>query len=399
MPNLKPGERGKLTRPGDRAEELFRTDLETLEAVRPQWNRLAVLSGSPFLTYEWLACWWKAFGDGQLLSLLLRADDGSLRAGAWCRLAPNGELTAPTDPAYGYEWDVIAVDADARRAAWDAIARFPARRLRLTPVLGDGAGAGVGQERLERAGYRVLRTVSEAAPYVSLPDTWDDMLASVSRKLRSEWRSKRRALDEGGGLALRTAQSEADVERDFEEFLRLEGSGWKGRAGTALRCDPRAEALYRDFALEAARQGWLRLSILETDGVPVAAAYGCVFAGRAFRLKSGFDERYADRSPGLVLVGEELRRSIGEGLDAYEFLGAPAEYKLRWASQTRDLLTLQGYRGPAAGTSFVYRARIRPLLGRARRRILSASRGGGGALRALKAVLPRSPPAGGQDRR
>jgi CelD/BcsL family acetyltransferase involved in cellulose biosynthesis len=334
-----------------------------------------VLGGSPFLTYEWLASWWKAFGDGQLLSVLLRSDDGSLRAGAWCRLAPNGDLTAPTDPAYGYEWDVVAVDEAARTDAWDAIARFGARRVRLTPVL--ETGADIAAQRLDRGGYRVLRTVVHAAPYLSLPDTWDEFLASLSKNLRAKWRKYGRALDRNGGLVVRTARSEADLERHLDAFLELEASGWKGRAGTALRCDPRAEALYRSFAFAAARQGWARISVLESGGVPVAAAYGCVFAGKAFRLKSGFDERYSDRSPGLVLVGEELRRSIEEGLVGYEFLGAADAHKLRWGPKTRDLITLRAYRGPSAFTTYAYQAKVRPLLGRARRTIMSASNRGG----------------------
>jgi CelD/BcsL family acetyltransferase involved in cellulose biosynthesis len=352
---------------GNPPSELVATGLQTLQSVRSDWNRLALLGGSPFLTYEWLSSWWKALGDGELVSVLLRSPDGSLRAGACCRLTADGELTAPTDPAYGYEWDVVAVDDAARQHAWDTVARLEARRVRLMPML--DSGVDVAARRLQRGGYRVVRNLVQATPQLALPDTWEELLASVSKKLRSQWRGNRRALDRDGGLVFRTARSEADLDRDLDLFMKLEASGWKGRAGTALLCDPRAEALYRTFAVAAAREGWLRLSVLESSGVPVAAAFGCVFGDRAFRLKSGFNEEYADRSPGLVLVGEELRRSIDEGLRGYEFLGAPAAYKLRWASGTRDLITLQGYRGPSALVTYVYRAKLRPLLGRARRRL------------------------------
>ena len=40
---------------GDRASELVASGLEALESVRSDWNRLALLGGSPFLTYEWLS--------------------------------------------------------------------------------------------------------------------------------------------------------------------------------------------------------------------------------------------------------------------------------------------------------------------------------------------------------
>jgi CelD/BcsL family acetyltransferase involved in cellulose biosynthesis len=340
---------------------------QVVEAVGSEWNRLAFLGGSPFLTHEWISSWWDALGDGQLLCALLRAADGSLRAGACCRLSPSGELTALADPAYSYEWNVVAQDADARQDVWQAIARFGARRISVTLLPDRPDGAGAACEALELAGYRVLTNRVEVSPYLVLPGTWDELLGSISRNLRHKLRRNRRGLARGGALVLRTTRSETDLERSLETFFALEASGWKGRAGTAILCDPRAERLFRSFARAAARQGWLRLSILECAGTPVAAAYGCAFAGRAFRLKSAYDERYADHSPGLVLLGEELQRSIDEGLREYDFLGSAEFHKLRWHARTRDRLTVRGYRGASTLPAYAYRARVRPLLGRIRR--------------------------------
>lgn len=348
--------------------ELARCDLDAVHAVGREWNRLATLGGSPFLTHEWISSWWEALGDGELLCALLRAPDGSLCAGACCRLAPAGELTAPTDSDHGYDWDVVAVDPIWRREAWQAIARFGAKRLQLAPLPDRPDAAGAACDALRSAGYRIVRNRAEVSPCLPLPGSWDELLGSVSHNLRRQWRRSRRALDRDGGLVLRTTRTEADLERDLGVFLQLEASGWKGRAGTAIVCDPRAEHLYRSFARAAARQGWLRLSILESGGTPVAAAYGCVFAGRAFRLKSGFDERYADHSPGMVLVGEELRRSIEEGVREYDFLGSAQFHKLRWGSQTRARIVVRGYRGAATLPAYAYRRRVRPLLGGLRRR-------------------------------
>jgi CelD/BcsL family acetyltransferase involved in cellulose biosynthesis len=342
---------------------------EAIEAVGPEWNRLATLAGSPFLTYEWVSSWWEALGDGQLLCALLPSPDGSLRGGACCRLSPAGQLTSTTESAYSYEWSVMAEDDAARRDVWDAIARFGARRIHLDLLPDRPDGAGAACDGLARGGYRLIRSRSEVSPYLPLPDSWEELLGSISKNLRHKWRRSRRALDRNGGLVLRTTCNEADVERDLDIFLGLEAAGWKGRAGTAIVCDPRAELLYRTFARAAARQGWLRLSILESHGTPVAAAYGCAFAGRAFRLKSAFDEHYAEHSPGLVLLAEELQRSIDEGLTEYDFLGSAEFHKLRWGSQTRDRVTVRGYRGASMLPAYAYRSKLRPLLGKARREV------------------------------
>jgi CelD/BcsL family acetyltransferase involved in cellulose biosynthesis len=345
-------------------------DIEALADAHRDWNRLAALDASPFVTYEWISSWWSALGDGEPLCLLLRDSGGALLAGACCRRSRSGDLTAPTDVNYSEEWDIVAADEEARRRLWHEISHLGHRRVMLTPL--HECRADEASAELEAAGYRVMRHVAQLRPYVPLPDTWDDLLASLSRKLRWQWRSGRRALDADGGLAFRTTSSVTDLDRDLDLFLTLEASGWKGRQGTAILDDPRAERLYREFAVRAARQGWLRLSILESDGAPVAAAYSCAFAGKAFRLKSGFDERRAEHSPGLVLVGEEMRRSIDEGLHEYDFLGAAQPHKMRWGAKTRPMLTLRGYRGASTLPAYAVRAKARPALGRLRRRLRRA---------------------------
>jgi len=342
-------------------------DLTALVDMRSDWNRLAALDASPFVTYEWISSWWNALGDGEPLCLLLLDPDGGLRAGACCRRSPSGWLTATTDRKHSEEWDVVAADDASRRRVWHEIARLAPRRVMLTPL--HERHADQAAEALEAGGYRTMRHVAQIRPYVPLPDTWDDLLASLSANLRWQFRRSRRGLEAGTTLVLRTTSSEVGLARDLDIFLELEASGWKGREGTAILGDPRAELLYRDFAAQAARQGWLRLSILESDGVPVAATYSCVFAGKAFLLKSGFDERRAKHRPGLVLVGEDMRRSIEEGLREYDFLGAAEAYKMRWGAETRPMFTLRAYRGASTLPAYAVHAKVRPALGRLRRRI------------------------------
>jgi CelD/BcsL family acetyltransferase involved in cellulose biosynthesis len=184
----------------------------------------------------------------------------------------------------------------------------------------------------------------------------------VSRNLRSQLGRRRRALEREGRLRFRTSTGGGEeLERDLAAFLRVEGSGWKSGSGTAIRSDSRTERLYTDFARAAAAAGWLRLQLLELDGVPVAADLNCRFAGGTFLLKTGFDERYRQFSPGLVLRGEVLRAAIQEGAGFYDFLGGPDAYKLRWTAELRPRVAVRAYQG-AWRPLATYQARLRPLL-------------------------------------
>jgi CelD/BcsL family acetyltransferase involved in cellulose biosynthesis len=345
--------------------------------IADDWNRLARIGGSPFLTVEWLTAWWSAFAQGAFTCLLLRDSSGSLRAGACCRRLAGGRLRAAANVHSG-DWDVVATDDDARELGWQALAALGAGLLDL-PAIRRPASLDQARRALHAASYSVATVPGAPSPYLALPASWEELLESVSRNLRSQLGRRRRALERAGRLRFRTTSGGEALEHDLEAFLRLESSGWKADSGTAILSDPRTARLYRGFATAVAAAGWLRLHLLELDGVPIAGDLDCAFGGGTFLIKTGFDERYAEFSPGLVLRGAVLRAAIEEGSGFYDFLGGPDSYKLRWTTIVRRRSTVKGYRGP--GRPLVaYQTAIRPPL-----------RAGVRRARAFRADLARRP--------
>jgi CelD/BcsL family acetyltransferase involved in cellulose biosynthesis len=164
-----------------------------------------------------------------------------------------------------------------------------------------------------------------------------------------------------GTLRFRTTSGGEQLERDLDAFLDVEASGWKRHRGTAILSDSRTAQLYREFARQAAGKGWLRLHLLELDGTPIAGDLGCSFAGGSFLLKTGFDERYARLSPGLLLRAEALRAAIEDGCRSYDFLGGPDDWKLRWTREVRLRTVINAYRG-AWRPLALYQTAARPRL-------------------------------------
>ena len=334
------------------------------------WNRLALRAGDPFVSHEWLASWWGAFGEDNASAwLLLGGREEPLRAGALIRRTSSGQLTSATNVHSGY-WNAVAIDTSARAELFTALATLGAPRIALQAMPEWEESSTIAGAELERAGYRVLRRAGQLSPWLSLPASWEDLIGSTSGGLRSQVGRRRRALERKGALTFRTTIEGPALESDLEAFLTLEASGWKAKSGTAILSKPATERLYRDFARAAARRGWLRLYLLELDGELIAADYGCVFAGGAFFIKTAFSEAHSRLSPGLVLRAEVLRASIEEGLDSYDFLGGPDDYKLRWTSQLRQRVQLDAYRGRAL-PEYIYRTKLRPLL-RAGRDLLAS---------------------------
>lgn len=322
-----------------------REDTVALTAHREAWDALALRQSSPFLTCAWLHNWARHRGAGRPLCATLCGPDGSLLAGGLFRRTAGG-LAAAADVHSG-DWDVVASDADSRRELWDHLARTGPLRFHLVQMRTGSHEVETGLGVLRRAGYGVLPSVRETtSPYIPLSGGFDRLLASRSRNARKQVRRHRRDLDAVGRVRFRTSGGGADFDRDFDDFLRVEASGWKGEQGTAIASSGSTRGLYRDFAEEADRRGWLRLQLLELDGVVVAAGLVVAFAGEGFFLKTGFDDALAELAPGQVLTAEILRDAAQEGLRGMDMLGRADQYKMSWTDEVRPRQRFRVYKGP-----------------------------------------------------
>jgi CelD/BcsL family acetyltransferase involved in cellulose biosynthesis len=94
----------------------------------------------------------------------------------------------------------------------------------------------------------------------------------------------------------------------MEEFMRLEASGWKGHAGTALACREDDRRFVAEVSGEAFRRGRLLITGLDLEGR--ALARHVMFAGDegAFTFKIAYDETYEKCSPGLLAEVDNVRQ-------------------------------------------------------------------------------------------
>ena len=339
---------------------------EHLASRAEDWDRLAAGTDSPFLTSAWLLAWWRTSHEA-VRCHILRDTGGHLRAGGLIVSGRTGTVSGAADVHSG-DWGIVAADDAARTAMWTHLAGLarPVPRL-LLPAL-DEPMLLAARRALEALGHRLVVLDQRDSPTLALPSTYSEVLAAVSKQLRGQLTRSRRKLESSGAVQLRTTTGGDRLEEDLEAFLRLEASGWKGRAGTAILSAPRTAALYRQFARSAATTGALRLHLLHVDAAVIAGDLSCRVGDRTSLIKTAFDERYAQYQPGLVLRGEVMRASVDEGVREYDFLGGPDAYKLRWTDAYRPRSTVLAVRG-ACRPEAVLRERVRPVLGRWRRRL------------------------------
>ncbi len=128
---------------------------------------------------------------------------------------------------------------------------------------------------------------------------FENALSSGSRK---KLRQHRRRLGEQGALTSVIIDAPEKVRHALEEFLALEAAGWKGQQGTALLCNRDDAAFMRAAVVALAEQGCASIHALYLDRRPVSMQI-VVRSGRAvFTLKTAYDERFRDYSPGMLLL-------------------------------------------------------------------------------------------------
>lgn len=194
-------------------------------------------------------------------------------------------------------------------------------------LLASQAGRSVQFPFLPRQGAAAAALL-QAAAEAERPATWAteteramvDRLASGSADLRRELPTRRRKelarqmrrLADMGRVTITTVRDAPAVRHAFEEFLKLEAGGWKGRRGTALASDPHRIAFARDVVFRRSGQGGCHVAAIRLDGRPVAMLVSFLGTATVATWKIAYDERFARFSPGAQMMLEAAASFLAE---------------------------------------------------------------------------------------
>lgn len=133
---------------------------------------------------------------------------------------------------------------------------------------------------------------------------FQDHFARIASHRRSDLRRRRRRMRNDGVSEIISFRGDAITPERLDAFLKLEASGWKGRAGTAL--DSRSNT--REFARMAFSGPHAELSFLMFNGEPIGADASIVAGGTLMTVKTSYREDMAKYAPGMMLAVQQIRR-------------------------------------------------------------------------------------------
>jgi CelD/BcsL family acetyltransferase involved in cellulose biosynthesis len=308
---------------------------EELGALAPEWKALLADVHEPvvFIHPTWQQLWLDEFGDGrEPLVLAVRDEDGTL-AGVAPLMRQGEEVSLIGHYSICDYMDIVARPGAAREtlaAAMDALGGEAWERMELRGLSENSETLAALGDVCRALGWSLEQEEETVAPRVTLPETWDAHVASLSKKDRHELRRKQRRLQSLGQLELRAYTSPQDVVERVPQLLRFMV---ESRSDKANFLTEQMGRFFHDMTRTMAGEGLVRLYELELDGQAVASVLCFDQGGQLYLYNSGYDPAYAQHAVGLVSKALCMQDALESGKHCVDFLRGREPYKYDLGAQ------------------------------------------------------------------
>ncbi len=172
-------------------------------------------------------------------------------------------------------------------------------------------------------------------PYISLPETMDSYLKSLSSGMRYFVKRKKGKLYKDFCVNVGFVQTEEDVENRMNDFILQHQKRWNFLHKPGAFSNKGFENFHHKMGKMLFQEGWLRLYYLELNNHPVASYYLFHYKNSLYYYLSGFEPEYEKYSPGVVLMGQVINDAINDGMDEFDLMRGEGAYKFKWTSKKR----------------------------------------------------------------
>jgi len=220
------------------------TDAEEFNILKSKWNKLLKKSRSNniFLTHQWLYTWWKYFGEGKRLKIILVEEE-------------NGELVgiAPLILEKFYFLKRLTF-IGAHQSDYHDFILFPRQEKRvlgaiieylyktsdwdvmdLKEIPEDSETLKV----LDGSPYLKRNTVQSTCPVLNLPESWDDLFSNFSKKMRRNLRYNLNYLNNKFQINYENCERNDSLKRNMEVLFELHQKRWRKRGLEGAFINPR----------------------------------------------------------------------------------------------------------------------------------------------------------------
>jgi hypothetical protein len=318
-------------------------DTREFSSLKQEWNELyeSCPRATPFSSWEWLYSWWEVYGEGnyKLRLVTLRDPTSGLLVGLLPFMVRRRRLFLLGDSARALYWYIMTPYKDVLvREGWEEpVAQAGARALK---GMGGWRVADLQELMPDAYAWSIFRHWDGPKSSVPITDyllirtnSWDELLASLSKKARKMARRTLRSAEQDG-LRCVPAGPE-DAERAATTLVELHRQLWRGRRIDPEDLTPRYETFMRAAARRMTARGIGRISEFRRDDGEVLVSQFLLFDKDFVGVKIiGASEEASERYQFMTLCNWDAMNVARAATDAYvSWMHYTSPEKLRWASE------------------------------------------------------------------
>ncbi|MEM2507242.1 MAG: GNAT family N-acetyltransferase [Nitrososphaeria archaeon] len=320
------------------------------------WNKLLSYykNNNPFLTFEYLATYWKHFGKDRKLKILCVKDEkNEIVAIAPLRLSNYtfaGLLTYKVIEPLSYMGadytDFILPNQDEKclrkiisylyeKNDWDFIYLYDIPETSTLSNL-----LRTLNNRTDPFIFDTLR--GTVCPYISLPNSMEAFTNRLNPNFRKNLKKRLKKLEKDfRKIELKSYRDFGTVEEAMNIFFKLHQKRWTTKDMPGVFSTTETKRFYVEVAKRFAEKGWLALYFLTVNDEPIAARYGFEYNNKMYFCLHGFNPDYSRYAPGHIMHLKVIENCIKKGIIECDFLKGGEPYKFYWTNTYR---TNMGFR-------------------------------------------------------
>ena len=297
----------------------------SFEGLKTPWSDLLDKSpeGSLFLSYEWASTWWKHFGSGADLWLLLVWDEDELLgvapmtirrvrySGLPVRMlgmfankhVSRADILSPTRPAevmhalvrywkrhHGF-WDVLKLEGIPLSSATNQLLPAEVRQSAM-------------------CGFPFEKT--NDLYYLPTQEPWPSYYKTRPDSFKKAYRNARNRLYRAGKVEFLKYVDPADLEPTFQALWELQQRSWKRNDPFASNKE-RDRAFYTDLATAClgTQHAGYEIRLLKVNDEVIAGLNMIIFKKVVYLFVIYYDERFDAMNPGRMLIANVLEEYLG----------------------------------------------------------------------------------------
>ena len=296
--------------------------------IQRQWDEfIESINGEIFLTYDWCRIWWKYYGAGRDLRIIVVRCDGVIVAILPVFLERLGfspvslrvinfvgtdhmpvTIMLPIDPRHLDQVVLLFMEELNKQYRWDLL------------YIGALCGRFYDMDRFVAAfnsrwanDYSFDVKTADVQTYFQLSESWEQQLAGLKKKQRQNINRAYKLLNSDQGTIRTSFSDAASYDQDFTEFLGMHQAQWKADGAAGHFGDwPHSSDFHREVVASQVGHGRLRLMKIEVGNVCLGYKYGYRLGKTSYQFLSARNTASDISDSGFTQVafGEQAKKAI-----------------------------------------------------------------------------------------